>query len=175
MLTVMELKSLASIALLTITGAGLALPAQSKAEGHGCAPPAAALEIRGDSFASIGVQIKSGAVRIGALELNYEGNGWKVTRPADAADQAGAYRPATQITIADAVLEIRSLDRKLGSVDDSPDAVLTAVPGERGVEIHIAAQGGATLVVSGQEKPTAPKEVAFSCEGMSLSPTPSVI
>jgi hypothetical protein len=169
----MRSKNIASLAILMMATGASSAPVASAAEG--CRPGETSLLIRGDGFAAIPVQIKSGSIRLGSLEFSFMGEetGWTVSKPADAA--GGPAQPATQITISKAVLEIRSLDRRLGSVDESPDAVLTAVSGQHGLEIRVSARGTATLVLGGHEQAKAPKELAFSCDGISLSANPSVI
>jgi hypothetical protein len=130
-----------------------------------CKTSETALLVRGDGFEAIPLQIRPGVVRIGAIDFNYIGDevGWRSSRPGDSST-AGAL-PATQITVDQGTLEVRSLDRRpAGGSKDSPDAVVTAVVGDNGTEIHIKARGAATLEVGSHPLPNS-KELSIGCDG----------
>jgi hypothetical protein len=87
-----------------------------------------------------------------------------VTRPGDS-EQVG---PPTQITVSKGSLEIRSLDRRTDTYDETPDAVLTATSGDSGTEVRVAAKGEARVEVAGRRRSPASKELAVGCNGISL-------
>jgi hypothetical protein len=145
----------------------LASPVRTVADG--CTGTDTALLIKGEGFKSVPLQVRPGGVRIGTLEFNYVGEevGWSVTRPTEGT-VTDLLAPATQIVVHEGVIEIRSLDRKSDSLDEAPDATLTAVAGDTGTEIRIAAKGDAMVEVAGKRRAPASKELAVGCSGISL-------
>jgi len=166
------------IALGIACGALTAFPSALASEG--CQPQATSLVIRGDGFRAIRMQVRAGHVRIGSLEFSLAEDGsWSVARAGGATPgESAGESPATQFTVFKSDIEIRSLDRRLGAVDEAPDAVLSIAVGKHGSEIHVAARGSATIEIDGRAGHAghAPKELAFGCDGISLlSSQPSVI
>src|SRR5262245_34240225 len=155
----MNARMLVAIGILLATTSPTPRAAQAA---EGCRMVETPLTVRGEGFKALSLQLRQGSVRIGSLEFSFtnQETGWIMTRPGDAGQATSG--PPTQILLSSGALEIRSLDRKLGVFDEEPDAVLTAVAGERGAEIRITARGGATLeLADGPVSNRTPRELAF--------------
>jgi hypothetical protein len=178
--------SLVTLALATLPSVSLA---------DSCTSGETQVQVRGQSFDSITLQLKQGSVRIGSLDFSFfSDSGWVVSRRNSSGSALGD--PATQITVADSALEVRSLDRRVSGMNSAPDVVLTGRIGVRGPEIQVLAlgeafldagcfgdqcpisEGSGSLAVGNHPQKSAGaiasglKRIAFGCQGLRIKSEP---